>query len=458
MQTSAYSRSSRPIRLVVLLEQDNSTGGGYQQAINAALLLKGLPSDLCNVTFVTTCSSSIEDLQQRGIEARYFPIQRWQRLFVRLRISWRQLNIPPVLPARFSINYLDRFLSEIEADLVYFTYPSHLSLVTENYSFLFTLWDLSHRDEVDFPEVRVRGEFERRENLYTAALKKATGIVVDSQAGRDNAIRRYGVDFEKVHVVPFSPAVGTQLSDNEYQRNYVDIRARYDMPFDYVYYPAQFWPHKNHVYLLRGLRALEDRYGMRVGAIFSGRDFGNMAHVQAVSEELGLMQRVRFAGFVPDSEVAYLYRQSIALVMPTYFGPTNLPPLEAFTLGVPVLYSDPDSLRDQIGDAGLLMDLTRPESMAENLYRLVTEPALAPTLVGCGKHRLMSLTDAQRLEPLRMALEKFRARRLCWGDNPWTPRDPKATRPVTGRPANVDVRHDEPINTAARTPLRSDAK
>jgi glycosyltransferase involved in cell wall biosynthesis len=450
METSTYARSSRPIRLVVLLEQDNSTGGGYQQAINAALLLKGLPADICTVQYVTTCQSSIEDLRRRGIEARYFPIRRWQRLLARLRISWRQFNIPPVLPSRFSFNALDRFLGEIEADLIYFTYPSYLALVTENYNFLFTLWDLSHRDEVDFPEIRVRGEFERREHLYTAALKKATGIVVDSEAGRDNAMRRYGVDRDKVHVVPFSPAIGTQVSDDEYWEKYVDIKSTYGLHCDYVYYPAQFWPHKNHVYLLRGLRALEDRYGLRVGAIFSGRDFGNMAHVEAVARELGLSQRIRFAGFVPDEQVAYLYRQSISLVMPTYFGPTNLPPLEAFSLGVPVLYSDLESLRDQIGDAGLLIDLMRPESMAEALNRLITEPELARTLVERGKQKVTSLTDAQRLDPLRMALERYRARRLCWGDNPWMPRDPKAKQVVPKPQADVDMRNNKQLKPATR--------
>ncbi len=406
----------RPIRIVVLLEQDNSTGGGFQQATNAALLFKRLPPELCSVTFVTTRESAIEELQRSGLDARYLPVKKWQRILARFQVMWRQIS-PSRLPMRsLELNWLDRSLEDMGADLVYFTCPSYLALVTVRFSYLFTVWDLSHRDEPDFPEVRANGEFERREQIYQHALKKATGIVVDSAGGRDNVIRRYGIDEDRVHVIPFSPAVGTMLSEEELSQpeRYVDIKAKYSLSCDYVYYPAQFWPHKNHVYLLRGLRSLEDRFGIKVGAIFSGRDFGNMAHVRAVASDLGLSDRIRFAGFVPDVELPCLYRQSIALAMPTYFGPTNLPPYEAFQLGVPVLYSDLVNLRDQVGDAGLLVDLLKPETMANALHKLIIDPELKKVLVERGKRRIESLSDELRLSTLKGALEAFQARRMCW--------------------------------------------
>nr|WP_284506392.1 glycosyltransferase family 1 protein [Caballeronia sp. INDeC2] len=406
----------RPIRMVVFLELDSSVGGGFQQATNAALLVKRLPPELCTVTFITTRRSAIEELHRCGVDARFVPVRRWQRLLARLHVMWRQLNPPALLKKNIYFNWLDRCLRNAGADLVYFTGPSYLALVTTHFSYLYTVWDLAHRDEVEFPEVRCAGEFERREYIYQRALKKATGIVVDSEAGRDNVVRRYAVDVERVHVIPFSPAIGTQLSEHEVDHpdRFVDIKAKYGLSCDYVYYPAQFWPHKNHVYLLRGLRSLEDRFNIKVGAIFSGRDFGNLSYVRSVAADLGLTDRIHFAGFVSDNEVACLYRQAIALLMPTYFGPTNLPPYEAFHLGVPVLYSDLKNLREQVGDAGLLIDLLNPDSMADALRRLITDPDLRMQLVERGKRRIESLTDERRLSVLKSALETFRARRMCW--------------------------------------------
>ncbi|EEA00897.1 glycosyl transferase group 1 [Burkholderia sp. H160] len=403
--------------MVVLLEQDNSAGGGFQQATNAALLLKRLPPELCTVTFVTTRRSAIEELHLSGVDSSYLPVRRWQRLLARFHLMWRQFSPPSLLKGKIYFNWLDRSLRNMGADLVYFTCPSQLALLTEQFSYLFTVWDLAHRDEVDFPEVRSGGEFERREQIYQHALKKATGIIVDSQAGHDNVVRRYGIDPERVHVIPFSPAVGTLLPEHEFgdPERFVDIKAKYSLDCDYVYYPAQFWPHKNHVYLLRGLRRLEDRFGIRVGAVFSGRDHGNLAHVRSVATDLGLTDRICFAGFVPDREVACLYRQALALVMPTYFGPTNLPPYEAFQLGVPVLYSDLKNLRDQVGDAGLLIDLSDPDTMADALQKLITDPDLRQILLERGRRRIEALTDDRRLSVLKDALEAFRVRRMCWG-------------------------------------------
>ena len=48
--------------------------------------------------------------------------------------------------------------------------------------------------------------------------------------------------------------------------------------------------------------------------------------------------------------------------MPSYFGPTNLPPIEAFKLGVPVFYPDLPGMREYVGNAAILIDLNNPKS------------------------------------------------------------------------------------------------
>ena len=93
-----------------------------------------------------------------------------------------------------------------------------------------------------------------------------------------------------------------------------------------------------------------------------------------------------------------LYENALALVMPSYFGPTNIPPLEAFKLGVPVLYSDLDGLRDQIKDAGLLLNLNDDNSLSEKLYQLITEPKLRINLIKAGYKRLNEINSVNRIK------------------------------------------------------------
>lgn len=405
---------NNPVRLAVFFDMDVETGGGYQQAVNAALLIKSLEKDLCKPIYVVIKQSSKEALSEYGIEAIYLPMPIHRKIALSLRSKIKSPLACKVLNSLFGLNSFDRFFVKHGIDIIYFTAPTRWSFVSEHLSFIFTVWDLCHRDEVDFPEVRSNRDFERRETLYRESLPKATAILVDSNTSRSNVERRYGVDIQRVYVMPFTEASTTKISESDYQSRYINIKEKYNLDMDYVYYPAQFWAHKNHVYLLHGLHILEERYDIKLSAIFSGSDKGNRNHIENVADLLGLREQIVFSGFVPNNEIPYLYRQSMALVMPTYFGPTNLPPLEAFYLNVPVIYSHIEGSREQVGNAALLLDLSDPGSLADNLYRLINEEGLRDKLVANGRNNLEQYTDEHRKKVLIEIFEQYRQRRTCW--------------------------------------------
>lgn len=404
----------QPLKVAVIFDEIVRSGGGYQQAINAALLVMRLPADIVAPVFYSTAVGNLDALRDHGITARALPLPVWRRALIRLR---RHFVYPPALRALqkiIGLNALEHTLVNDEIDLVYFLSPTDLARDLERLNYVVTVWDLCHRDAPEFPEVRADRTFEKREAYYRAVLPKAVAVLADSDAGKANIVRRYGVDADRVHVMPFSPGQATLPSGEATGTERADVASQHQPAVPYVFYPAQFWAHKNHVYLLQGLRILEDEFGHRLGAVFSGSDKGNLDYVRRTADELGLADRVRFAGFLPDEEMANVYRQSVALVMPSYFGPTNLPPLEAFALGVPVLYSNLQGLRDQVGDAALLMDLQDAKSMATHLHALLTQDGLRETLVKKGKEQLATQSDSERLSVLRAAFEQFRYRRQCW--------------------------------------------
>ena len=72
-------------------------------------------------------------------------------------------------------------------------------------------------------------------------------------------------------------------------------------------------------------------------------------------------------------------------IFPTLFGPTNIPPLEAFVLGCPVAVSGIYGMPEQIGDAGLLFDPRSVHSIANSIMRLWVDDALCQKLRVQGK-------------------------------------------------------------------------
>lgn len=417
MTKCSMSVLNRPVRMGIIFDQQMHFGGGYQQAINTVAFVNKISRDIVETYFFTTKRENVLVLKEYGIDAIYIPLNLFGKInvFLRSRIFSVDVQFLMLWKKMFPYNAFEKSLIRYGIDLVYFISPTSMANNLEVINYMTTVWDLSHRDELEFPEVRENRIFESRERHYRSILPKAVAVFVDSPLGKLNAVKRYGVDEERIYVFSFLPAAGVQEAANTNSTESVNIREKYLLDVPYVYYPAQFWAHKNHIYLLQGLRILEDEYGVKVGAIFSGGDKGNLSYIKSVVNTLRLSDRVRFAGFVANAEVPQLYQQSIALVMPTYFGPTNLPPLEAFQLGVPVLYPDKIGLRDQIGDAALLMDLNDPLTMATHLHDLLSNNELCDEMIRRGRKRLTDLSDKYMNRVLEKILKDFQKKRVCWG-------------------------------------------
>jgi glycosyltransferase involved in cell wall biosynthesis len=402
------------LRLAVFFEHELSAGGNYQQPLNSVNIAKSISADLADVVFITTLVSNKELLKTYGIDAVLYAPSIISHFWLKLRCK-----VPFIL---FSIlkkidreNYLERFLNTHKIDLVYFTSQSGLAEYLEKTNYIYTLFDLCHRDHPEFPEVSAYRTFYNRDIHFRKVLAKATAVFVESELGKKNAIKRYALDDARVYVFPSSPALGIGSKMDGSTETIVDIKNEYDIKTDYIFYPAQFWAHKNHVYILQGLKCLESIFGIKLSVIFAGGDQGNMKYVKSIVSELNLVDRVIFAGFVPNDKIIHLYQQALALVMPSYFGPTNLPPLEAFGLGVPVLYSDLPGLRDQVGNAALLLDLSEPSCLAKQLELLITDSELSKKLILNGYSRLQDINDTKvRLGILNTVLQKFYRYRICW--------------------------------------------
>ena len=406
--------SSRPVRIAVYFDQKIQAGGGYQQALNAAISVKKLPKSLAEPIFFVKHAESTVALKAYNIDSILVKISFFSKVFTRIRRKIKNQLFLQIIKRVFGPNDFEKYFIKNKIDLIYFLSPSPEAEDLEELNFFITIWDLCFREDVEFPEVRLNRAFENRNELFGKILPKASAIIVDSENGQNNLLRYYGIDLKRIIVIPFTPAQSVQGDPNLYDKSNFDISANYCLDNPYVFYPAQFWAHKNHAFILRGLKALETRYGYIVGAIFCGENKGNLTYIQNLAKELGIFERIRFLGFVENSIIPYLYRQSLALVMPTYFGPTNLPPYEAFSLGVPVLYSDKPGLRDHVNGAALMLDLTDPNSMAKNLAYLIEDDKLVGRLVESGKELLEQVSSYDRLESLSNSIESFRHRLITW--------------------------------------------
>jgi glycosyltransferase involved in cell wall biosynthesis len=234
--------------------------------------------------------------------------------------------------------------------------------------FALMVWDLQHRISPWFPEVSAGDEWNRREKNYAELLRRATLIFTGTRQGRDDITAYYQVPSDRIKVLPFLPP-GFVLDAARTPRD-TDRLSKFELPARYLFYPAQFWPHKNHVLVLEACKIVRDETGWDIGVVFTGSDKGNLNYVREYSDRLGLEKCVKFLGFVEKEDILELYRGAVCLVFPTFFGPDNLPPLEAFALGCPVIASDIPGAREQLGDAAILVSPTNERALVEAILGL----------------------------------------------------------------------------------------
>lgn len=394
------------MKIVAILDTNITAGGGFGQALNAILQMHRLSVGRFEFEVFTTLRENLTILGKFKLTAHFFSYSIVDKFLSEVSNNvwwWKIQNILKM------IGPLEKALLEHQCDLVYFVTPAGIAASLQRLNYITTIWDLAHRDTPEFPEVRNYSEYHRRERDYKNNLGKALIIITDSSMLSKIAAFRYGIDHNRFLAMPFSPSP-LILEENEI--NMDEVLKKHDLKSGYFYYPAQFWAHKNHIRILEALQLLRSD-GHFPTVVFSGKDNGNKTYLEDYVRRHGLQEQVSFVGFVPAGDVSGLYRGALAVLIPTYFGPTNLPPLEAWLLGKPLIYSA--HLKEQAGDAALLVD---PDSASDLSKAMIacTNESIRADLINRGRNQLKSveLTHIEGERVLLAKLAQFATRRRCW--------------------------------------------
>lgn len=310
---------------------------------------------------------------------------------------------------------LDAWFRHHGLELVLYPAPSTMAFET-TVPYVMAVHDLQHRLQPEFPEVSSGGEWERREYMFRNGICRALLVLVDSEVGREDVLRLYGacgITADRIKILPFLPPpyLAARASEEDRRR----LRSKYGLLEPYFFYPAQFWPHKNHLRVVQALSHLKEKRGKVPLVAFCGDPKGEIEKrtfkdMRLLVESLGLEERVRCLGYLANGEMSAIFEEALGLVMPTFFGPTNIPPLEAWALGCPVITSDIRGIREQMGDAALLIDPRSAESLAGAMMRLSTEPQLRRDLAVRGRARLALFTPEDFRKGLIEIVEEAKVR------------------------------------------------
>lgn len=150
---------------------------------------------------------------------------------------------------------------------------------------------------------------------------------------RDMLAHFPGISPEQITVIP----EGVNLEEFSTPRS-VAMLERYKLAPRFLFFPAQLWPHKNHLTVLEALHRVEQRHGVKIPLVMTGAPY---SAGPTISRFLRVHQidYVRYLGTVHFDHLVALYQQAALVLSPGLYESNSLPILEAAAAGTAVIAS-----------------------------------------------------------------------------------------------------------------------
>ena len=245
-------------------------------------------------------------------------------------------------------------------------------------------------------------------SMVSLGVRRADHVIVGSESARNDLVRMGGVESSSLSVIHHGiDECYAPCEDRDYLTR---VREQFSLPPRYVLHVGVVEARKNIEALLKAGAPLV-RDGTVDEIVLAGRDGRGSDSVRRTASELGVLDKIRFLGYVPQHLMCGLYNLARVLVLPSWFEGFGLPIIEAMACGTPVAASDSSSLPEVAGGAALLFPAAEPPALENALRRLLGDPGLHADL------RLRGLARAADFSWARSASQHLEVYRLVLGQD-----------------------------------------
>jgi glycosyltransferase involved in cell wall biosynthesis len=350
---------------------DPNAGGGFSYT---SQLLKAIDnhefSEQIEIVFIDLTGKTKLIFKQSLLSFHPFKDANYKDLFrkakiqtlrkIPLRYFKNLLNKIELNHAKARDKYISKTLRENQISFLFYANPDGNNF---DYPFITTHWDVGHSSTYSFPEFTE--SFDSRKHYYENVIVKALAILTETETGKKELIRYTNLNEDRISVMPIFPGdVINQMVEEDTQKMILQQFGLVENCF--FLYPAQFWAHKNHVLLIDALKIVLCQFP-RIKLVLTGSNKGNLDYIKSYINNLGLQENIKILGFVSNQELYTLYKNAIALTMPTFLGPSNMPPLEAANLGCPVILSDLEGHKELMANYATYFNPLKKEELAEKM-------------------------------------------------------------------------------------------
>ncbi len=235
--------------------------------------------------------------------------------------------------------------------------------------------------------------------------QKADKIIVDSQSTKEDLIKIYKIDPEKIKVIYLGVSNNFKPIKNTFKLN--KVKQKYNLPDSFVLYFGTIEPRKNLKGLIKAFDNLKQKFIhsdlQTTWEGFEGVVIGKKKNIfkdlkLVIAGEKGWLYKdifekaknakskndIIFTGFIEDQDKPYLYNLANIFVYPSFFEGFGFPPLEAMASGVPTIVSNTSSLPEVVGDGAIKIDPYKIEELTYAIRKVLEDSELRDDLIKKG--------------------------------------------------------------------------
>ncbi|MBN2585542.1 glycosyltransferase family 4 protein [Patescibacteria group bacterium] len=268
----------------------------------------------------------------------------WQGLMVVYLNLWRPVDV---------------YLSTTSVILPALTW--RLPMVTVLFDFVSFLFADQHKSKaVLFEKIWMR-----------PAINRSKALLSISQSTKNDAVKLFGVNPDKITVSYLGPAIAEESSP-------VALPAT-----STILFVGTLEPRKNVVVLTEAFNQLRLQ-GVACSLVLVGGWGWQSEEIKAAIANSPFTSDIKVLGYVSEPQKTFLYQHATVLAFPSHYEGFGMPPLEAMSLGLPVITTTASSLPEVVGDAAILVSPDSVNELTQALRRVLTDEPLRQRLAQAG--------------------------------------------------------------------------
>ena len=252
------------------------------------------------------------------------------------------------------------------------------------------VYDLQHLDMPQFFSLRERAN---RSRFLEKLLNKGNQIICISNFTQESYIHYFKANPQQILSVPV--CIHERLEHQSQQKvdstlNKLGIGGK-----SYLFFPANFWPHKNHRTLLEAYKIYQDSHvNDAADLVFTGALKSGQKVIESLVSQLGLSSNIHFMGFLTESDLIAVWQGCQGLIFPSLYEGFGIPLLEAMWFKKPVACSRVGSLPEIGGDAVIYFDPTKPAEISQAMACITHNQVLIADLITRGTKQLKNFNQS----------------------------------------------------------------